>query len=135
MTQQRIRIDGSLFTVSKVLDYGDLPEIETDEGDSFILAKDAEQAGAKAAERWRDMAQYNPEEFGCMVGVATLIGWALDQCAGHAGCSSLEEFLELIATVPEKEFAGYDGQEREVNRVGTLVNELGFTPTVAYRSN
>ena len=135
MTQQRIRIDGSLFTVSKVLDYGDLPEIETDEGDSFILAEDAEQAGAKAADRWRDMTQNDPKEFECMIGAETLVGWALGQSAGHAGCSSLEEFLELIATVPEEEFAGYDGQEREVNRVGTLVNELGFTPTVAYRSN
>ncbi len=135
MSEQRIRIDGNLFTVSKILDYGDLPEIETEEGESFILAEDADHAGAKAGDRWRDMADHDPKEFACMVGEDTLVGWALGQSAGHAGCSSLQEFLELIATVPEEEFASYDGMEREVLRVGTLVNELGFTPTVAYRSN
>ena len=135
MTEQRIKIDGELFTVSKVYEGGDLPEIETEEGGSFILAEDHETAGAAARNRWQDMAANDPKEFTCMVGEETLVGWALGQSAGHAGCSSLDEFLDLIATVPEEEYAGYDSMEREVTRVGNLSTEIGFTPTVAYRSN
>lgn len=58
------------------------------------------------------------------------------------GISSFEEFLDRIAEVPEEELASYDGQERKVEELGEdeeewqeLIEELGFTPTVAYRRN
>jgi len=83
------------------------------------------------------MAENDPSEFTCIVGEQTLVAWALGQPAspGNVSCSSLTEWLDLVATVPEEEWAGYDHQERTVDRVGKLASELGYTPTVAYRSN
>lgn len=136
MTEQRIKINGELFTVSKVYD-GDLPEIETEEGESFILAEDSEEAGKKAREYWENLAQDDPKEFTCMVGEETLVQWGLELPAGpgYNKVRSLQDWLDLWLNTPEEQWAGYDSEEREVDRVGNLSTELGFTPTVAYRSN
>ena len=72
-----------------------------------------------------------------MIGESTLVAWALGQYAGPGSTQvcSLEEWLELWLDTPEEHFAGYDSTQRDVERVGTLRDELGFTPTVAYRHN
>lgn len=133
----RIRIDGELYNVSNVYDGGYLPMIETEEGCDFYLAEDSEKAGEAARKYWEDMANDDPSEFRAIIGDEALVAWALGQpyAPGSVSVNSLNEWLDLVATVPEEEFAGYDSQEREVNRCGILANELGFMPTVAYRHN
>jgi hypothetical protein len=137
--EPRIVIDGERYHVtnSRQIGYGDTWEIDTEEGESFIVSEDDDTAGAAARDRWEDMAKNDPSEFACMVGEETLVAWALGQYAspGSTPVSSLTEWLDLVATVPSEEWAGYDGQERTVDRVGKLASELGYVPTVAYRCN
>jgi len=138
-TYERIIIDGERFHVTscRAIGWGDLHEIDTEEGESFILSEDSETAGDAARERWADMAANDPTEFRCMVGDQALIAWALGQsyAPGSVACSSLDEWLDLCATVPNEEWASYDGNEREIDRVGKLASELGYIPGVAYRTN
>lgn len=134
-----IVIDGETLEVSSTrqIGYGDLWELETDDGD-YIVSENSETAGQAARERWQEMAENDPAEFTCIVGEQTLIAWGLGQSAGPGTTkvSSLSEWLDLWLNTPEEEFASYDGSERDVEEVGTdLVDELGFTPSVAYRSN
>jgi len=134
-----IVIDGETLEVSgtREIGYGDLWELKTDNG-SFIVSESSETAGAAARERWQEMAENDPEEFRCLVGDETLVRWALGQSAGPGSVKvdSLTEWLDLNAQVPEEEWAGYDGVERDVSECGEeIVDELGFTPGVAYRCN
>lgn len=134
-----IIIDGETYEVNstRVIGYGDLVELDTDDGD-FIVSESDETAGAAARERWAEMAENDPEEFRCIVGDESLVRWALGQSAGPGSVhvDSLSDWLDLTATVPEEEWASYDGTERDVEEVGSeLLEDLGFTPTVAYRSN
>ena len=135
----RIRIDGELYHVTdtRKVGYGDLHEITTEEGEDFILSEDAETAGEACKERWQEMAENDPGEFAMMVGEETLVAWALNRYAGPGSTKvrNLSEWLDLVADHPEEEWAGYDGQERTVERVGKLTSDLGFQPTVAYRCN
>lgn len=133
----RIKIDGEIYNVKEVHNYGYLPEIETDDGKEFILAESSEIAGEKAREYWEEMANDDPEEFTYMVGEKTLVAWGLGQYAGPGSTQvkSLEEWLDLWLDTPEEQWASYDGAERDVERCGKLREELGFTPTVAYRHN
>jgi len=124
-------------TSTQSLDRGDLWELGTDEGD-FIVSSSRESAGAAARERWQEMAENDPEEFRMMVGDESLVRWALGQSAGPgtSQVNSLGEWLDLHLEVPEEEWAGYDGTERDVERVSSdIVAELGYAPTVAYRCN
>ena len=138
-TYPRIRIAGELYHVTRSHPTGwdGVDSIETEEGEDFILAPDSETAGHAARERWEDMAHNDPAEFRCMVGDDTLLAWALGQAAGPGSSlvCSLSEWLDLWLDTPEEEFAGYDGEEREVGRVGRLCDDLGYRPTVAYRTN
>lgn len=172
----KIKIDGEVLEVSKVLTYSDLPIIKAD-GKEFYLAKDSEAAGEAVRKRWDDMARDDPKEFVCLIGEERLVGWAIGQSDGF-GISSFEEFLDRVSEVPEEELASWDGQEREVEEIEgldddeeaeleelqekdidlillserdrrlaleemkseydewqELIEELGFTPTVAYRCN
>jgi hypothetical protein len=135
----RIRINGELFAVTetRAIGYGDLVEIETWEGETFILSESSENAGLAARERWEDMARNDRSEFACMVGEETLVSWALGEYAGPGSTkvTSLSEWLDLWLDTPFEEWASYDSEEREVERVGKLVNDLGFKPGVAYRTN
>ena len=135
--QMRIKIDGVIYNIKNVTYNGCLTSIETETGEEFYLAKNHEEAGEKARKYWEDLAQDDPEEFACMVGVKVLINWGLgiSDGPGTTAVSSQEEWLDLWLDTPEEEWATYDMVERTVNRVGTLVNDLGFKPTVAYRSN
>lgn len=106
--------------------------------EEFIVFPDGKTAGLEARQYWDDMAQNDPTEFRCMVGDETLIAWAMGQPAGPGTTkvTSLDKWLDLWKDTPEDHFAGYDGGEREVEKVSkALIEELGFTPTVAYRSN
>ena len=110
----------------------------TIDGEEFLVFPDAKTAGKAARARWADMAENDPREFTCMVGESTLVAWGLGQAAGpgSAKVRSLSEWLDLHLDCPEEEFASYDGEEREVEHASNaLVKELGFTPTVAYRTN
>jgi hypothetical protein len=134
-----IIIDGETLEVNdtREIGFGDLWELSTDDGD-FIVSESNETAGAAARERWADMAENDPEEFRTMVGDESLIRWALGQSAGPGSVhvNSLSDWLDLTATVPEEEWASYDGTERDVEEVGSdIESELGYTPTVAYRCN
>jgi len=133
----KIKIDGEIYTIEKVHNYSYLPIIDTDEGPDFYVAENSESAGEAARKYWEDLAHDDPKEFACLVGESTLVQWGLGQSAGPGSTqvNSLEEWLDLWLDVPEEEFASYDGAEREINRVGKLRDELGFTPTVAYRHN
>lgn len=109
-----------------------------DDGTEYVLALDAETAGQAARERWAEMAENDPSEFRAMVGDDCLVNWALGQYAGPGTTQvkSLEEWLDLHLDIPEEEFAGYDGLEVDVDRIGSeLAEEIGFIPTVAYRTN
>jgi len=132
----RIRIDGELLTVDKVLNYGGLPMICCGH-EEYYLAESSEAAGKAARECWKDMAENDLKEFACLVGEETLVQWGLGKYAGPGSTQvrSLQEWLDLHLDAPEEKFAGYDGIERDVDRVGRLVDELGFVPSVAYRHN
>lgn len=133
----KITIDGEEYEVDKVYNNGELPSIEIGRME-FILAADSEEAGQKAREYWEDMAENDPKEFTCMVGENTLIQWGMGHSAGPGSTRvhSLREWLDLWLDTPEEHFASYDSQEREVNDCDEeLEDELGFKPTVAYRSN
>ena len=132
-TTQRIKIDGEILTVQRIFDGGYLPLVETDGGD-FYVARDEEHAGEKAAEYWEDLANDDPEEFACIIGAERLIAWGMGKSDSY-GFSSLSDFLETVATVPEEEWANYDGNPRTVDRCGHASEEIGFMPTVAYRHN
>lgn len=128
----RVKIEDQIYTVRSVVDYGYLPIVEMEDGTEWYLAKDAEHPGEKAAEYWKDLARNDPEEFVELIGEKRLVQWVL----GHSddfGVSSFEEFLKVVAKHPEKEFSGYDEKEYKVTKVGELVRELDFVPTVAYR--
>lgn len=134
----RIVIDGERFHVSIFREIGwNLWEIETFEGEEFILAESSEVAGKAARDRWREMATEDPDEFAHIVGVETLVSWGLGQLAGPgtAKVPNLDAWLDTVAEHPDEEWAQYDGLERTVERVGKLAQELGFIPKVAYRSN
>jgi len=134
-----IKIDGELYHVKNVSDYGYLPVIEVEEfGAEFYLAKNSKIAGEKAREYWEDLAQNDPKEFACIIGENNLIQWGLGQFAGpgNVAVNSIEKWLDLHLDIPEETWASYDGTEREVTRIGKeIVEELGFIPTVAYRCN
>lgn len=136
-TELTLHLDGEVFDDLQLVgeEPGGGARVESGEY-AFILFPDRETAGRAARQRWADMAAHDPEEFACLVGKENLVKWALGQWAGPGSTQvqSLEEWLDLHLDVPEEEFASYDGEEREIDGVSpALVEELGFTPTVAYR--
>jgi len=134
----KITIDQEEYEIDKVItdSYG-LPMIEIGNME-FYVAESSEEAGIKARERWQDMAENDKKEFICIVGEEALIAWCLGESygPGSTAVNSLEEWLDLWLDTPEEEFASYDGVECEVEDADDeLIEELGFTPTVAYRHN
>lgn len=138
-----IVIDGETHSLetTQALGYsdGDLWQLSSGgRGAEYIVAIDADDAGKAARERWESMASDDPSEFTAMVGETTLVAWALGQSAGPGSTqvSSLSEWLDLWLDTPEEEWAGYDGVECEVTETGSSIrDEIGFSPSVAYRSN
>ena len=134
--EQRIKIDGELYTVKEVIDngYGYLASVICECGCEFYVAESNEVAGEAASKYWRDMAIDDPKEFACIIGEERLVQWAMNQSDSFGICG-LDDFCERNADVPEENFASYDGCERQIDRYGTIANDLGFHPTVAYRHN
>ena len=133
----KIKFNDEEFEVDKVNDYGELPTIEIGR-EEYILAESHEKAGEVARARWADMAKNDRKEFTCMVGEENLISWCLGECAGPGSTkvNSLEDWLDLYLDTPEEELASYDSYEIEIESADQeLIDELGFIPTVAYRTN
>ncbi len=149
--EQRIRIAGELLTIDRVYDNGSgyLPLIETSDGCEYYIAAaggcngladcaiDLGCAGCAAEQYYRDMANNDPSEFECMIGSENLIALALGQpvAPGSRTVRSINEWFELCAEVPEENFGSYDGSELDVDRFGTIADDIGFEPTIAYRHN
>lgn len=132
--KNEIDLDGDRFEPT-VENHGDMVMLVDGRREFYVFASH-EDAGANVRERWEDMAKHDPKEFACMVGEDCLVAWALGHSGGHAGCSSLEEFLDLVATVPGEDLASYDGREIDAIACGEdLAEEIGFVPAVAYRHN
>lgn len=134
----RIKIDGTIYVIEKVYQYGYLPLAETESGEEFYLVESSEAAGKAARRYWEDMAQNDPGMLVEMIGKETLVNWALgiSDGPGSTAVSSLEEWFGLWEDAPAEQWASYDSEEREVNAAGRLITEeLGFEPTVAYRHN
>lgn len=130
-----ITIDGEVLEVDDVTVWGAHAQVNC-EGRAYIVFADADDAGQAAREYWADMAANEPAEFRCIVGDDALIQWAMGQYAGPGSTqvSSLTEWLDLALDCPEEHFASYDGEACEVDAVSSdIADEIGFTPTVAYR--
>jgi hypothetical protein len=109
--------------------------LELDDGTEWIVFESSEAAGKAARERWIDMQRNDKREFKCMIGEERLVQWACGE-SDSFGISSFEEFLDVTESVPQEEFASYDGNEFDVETADEeLINELGFKPSVAYRHN
>lgn len=118
----------------KVETHSDLPMIVIGSREYYVAA-DSDSAGEAVRKRWVDMQKHDKGEFRCMIGDERLIQWACGE-SDSFGISSFDDFLDAIAHVPEEELASYDGNELEVTDADEeLIDELGFTPTVAYRHN
>jgi len=135
-----IELDGERVEVSGVMDYSELKMVEEEggEGREWYVAESNEQAGEMAAQRWRAMASQDPEEFAALIGTETLVQWGLNQPAGpgSAKVNNMMEWFDTVAEHPEEEWGSYDGLEVAVTGASEmLVQELGITPTVAYRHN
>jgi hypothetical protein len=141
----KIKINDEFITVVEIIDYGYLPLLIMDDGTSWYIAENSDEAGALARESWKRLAEDDPEEFACIIGEKNLIAWALGQSAGpgSASVSSLEEWLDLHLDCPEEHFASWDGLEVDVDVISRdLYEELEFSydpqspcPVVAYRQN
>jgi hypothetical protein len=134
----KIVIDGEVFTVEKVHDYG-YPMVELDDKTDWYIFQDSESAGEAAREYWENLAQDDPREFTCLVGEKTLVAWALGQYAGPGSTSvkSLEEWLDLWLDLPEEQWGSYDGSEQDCRINNNLLEELEFESNncVCYRHN
>ncbi len=124
----RIKIDGEIYAVSKILEYGYLPLIIVGEKD-FYLARDSKAAGDALREYWEDMANDNPEELVALVGTKQIVSWAFG--VGQ----DLSDWIDLKEENPADDWSGWQ-EELTVAVCGRkLAEELGFVPTVAYRHN
>jgi len=132
-----IEIEGEIYEVDEVLEYGYLPMLRIGRWEYYI-AQDSEEAGEKAREYWENLAHDDPKELTCLIGEETLIQWGLGQYAGpgYNQVTSLQEWLDLWLNIPEEQWASYDGYERDCRINQNLQEELGYTNRcVCYRHN
>jgi hypothetical protein len=125
----RIHFDGTTYEVTSVHEYGYLHMLELDDGTEWYIARNHGHAGEAARQYWEDMIDNDPEEFRCIVGEEALLAWCLGQshAVGSVPCSSLDEWLDLTESVPEEQWASYDGVEIEGAHLSlSLMRELGW---------
>lgn len=122
----KVRIDDNIIEVNDVHNWGYLPSIDLDDGTEYEVAENSDSAGEKAVEYWEEMAHNDSREFVCMMGEERLLNWAMGKSDGF-GCSSFQDFLELISHHPEETFGGYDGSEVEIEIDAELAEELGYS--------
>ena len=123
-----IKFNGATHEVDKIKSTHPTPTIHVD-GCEYYIFLDRIEAGEATRLYWKDMANNDPSEFICMVGENTLVKWALNQYAGpgQEQVRNLEEWLALTAEYPEEQWAGYDGEEVEIERISPrLSDDLGF---------
>jgi len=108
----------------------------TDSIEHFQVFESREVAWKKAKEYWQEMVEYDQSEFIHMVWEGSLISWALGKRwgPGTEKVSSLNDWLDLYLDYAEEHFATYDSIERSITDVSqSIIDELWFIPTVAYR--
>lgn len=130
-------IDNEVIEVTHVKDSGYGKKIDCDNGCEYYIFEDSEAAGQAAREYWQDMKDNDKSEFRCIIGDERLVEWACGE-SDSFGISSFDEFLDIVETVPEEQWAGYDGCEIEVDSMNNnLKNELGYCDKTAviYRWN
>ncbi len=157
----KIKIEGELHGILETTTGGYLPMVKTDQGE-YYLAESSEKAGEAAVDYWYDMANNDPKEFACIIGEERLVQW-LTGSYDKFGINSIEDFYSEVESVPEEQFASYDGAELDVSDELSedelkevfeydgddddeieklymlyeeeLLSEFGFIPRVAYRHN
>jgi hypothetical protein len=135
-------VDGEIIEIGRVTQHGHGGVEVTEMGCSrtWMLFPDSDTAGTAARDYYAELAQSDPEYFRTLVGSDTLSRWALGQSAGpgSAQVCSLSDWLDLYLSRPEEHFANYDGTECEIESDSVTaegIEEIGFTPGVAYRTN
>ncbi len=129
-----VSIDDTEYIVEDIYDSWILV---TDSWEHFQVFESREVAWKKAREYWQEMLEYDQDEFVHMVWEGSLISWALWNrwWPGMGKVNSLHEWLDLHIDYAEEQFATYDSTERDVTDISNaLVEELWFTPGVAYRT-
>jgi hypothetical protein len=120
----RINIDGERHEVEEIQEFSgkNAAEIKV-RGAYYLLVDDFDTAEEIAKDRYREM---DARELICMVGEEQIVDmWTRGK--------TLEDWLEDLDVA--QELAGWDGEERDVKRVGRLQDDLGWVPTLAYRTN
>lgn len=107
-----------------------LPMIDIGERD-YYLAKDSDEAGNAASERYRDMDRSEFREF---IGDERLISWGLGE-SDEFGIRSLADFVEAVGRVPEEELASYDGNELDAMINLPLAEECDITGEATFRAD
>lgn len=133
----RIRIDGVLYRVVNYFPGSDIPSVRVTDGVEeilFILAESQEAAGRAERAHYEEQMDLEPEFFCQLVGFRAVVNWAQGFRAGIGGedFDSLDSWLDYIEQNPQDKYA-VDGRILKVDRIGRLVDELGFVPTIAYR--
>ena len=135
-----IVIENEVVEVTNVNDYG-VTYLECDNGCEYAIFRSRDEAGKAARDYWQDMRDNDKEEFKCLIGPERLLQWACDE-SDSFGISSFDEFLDIIETVPEEQFAIYDGYEIGLTKLKNmnknLKNKLNYSDyedIVLYRQN
>jgi len=114
-------VEGSILVIGRTEEgeidgvsdsYGGKGRLVTIGSREWYIYDNREDAGAEAAEYWEDMAEGDAGEFAAIIGSERLIQWGLGK-SDEYGISSVQEFAERNADVPEENWASYDSQECE----------------------
>ncbi len=112
-----------------------------DNGCEYNVFPDRETAEKASSKYWRDMCENDKEEFVAIIGVKTLLAWAMGESAGPGSCKckSLEDWFDMTEDYPEEQWTPYDHEEIEgVEFNKHFENATGFDDRkhiVLYRHN
>jgi len=122
-----IEIEGERMGAAIQATFREWAIIDTDGGE-YLVVESYEVAEQLVKDRWREM---DTDELLEMIGAEQIIqSWLRNQ--------SFEDWLDdyIRNDGPAGELAGYDGEQGEVGGTSEdLIEDLGFTPSVAYRTN
>lgn len=139
-----------------LMEDGDDPNGEaTGEDQEYLLLASDADASLLAIDRVRNSYVGTKDNIDfstavTMMGNENLVKWALGMESN--GCRSVQEWVERAGEDPGNTLGGYNGTAVDVGRVSTdvepeylqdlgedswqrLVQEIGFVPTIAYRTN
>jgi hypothetical protein len=138
-TELWIAIDGDdTYEVTEVGEHY-LPTLQCGSSRSYAVARDDDQAEAAVVAYWNELRDTDPAEFRCIIGDKTLIAWACGQEAGPGTikAKSFPEWVEKIKSLPEEQFASYDGEALTAKVSPTLAEQLGWdgVDCIAFREN